>query len=630
VTGPLGSLLAAAVMLLCAVATGGSVVTLLRLRAEATERTLLALALGIGVQGTLMLGLAAIGWLHPAALWAAVVLPALPGIRELRSLADAAASIRGRMGTLTSVERITAALVTVVIAGILLVGALAPVMDWDSLMYHVQLPKLFLERGAMYLPGDGTHLAFLGLFQFLYLPLLAVGATAGPALLNAAMAGAVGLAMGVVGARLFSQRTALLGAIAIWGSSSLLLVGSTPRVDVALVFVLFLTHYAVLRALEDDARGGMVLVALLAGIAIAMKYHALPYLAPLVPFAVWGVWRRHGTRDDMGARIGATGADVALALAIALAVAAPWMLKNQAYFGAPLYPFFAERLVPPFIAEITGVATHPDGVPTNIYSALGQAREPISLTALLLRPAQLTVEAEGGAFTRNPLLYFLPLALLFLRDRRMLLLLVPGLAYLAVALGYFSRTNLRYLMPVLPAMVLCTVEAIRRVLERLDRPALARQLLLGLAALAMVPAVAVGARRLVTPVRAQVALGILPPAALLNNDLQYALATYVNEETPPDATVLMLFDARGYYHTRTVLQDNILTNWPLLAGIGAADRCLAGTGITHVVVNEAVANYYTTRGLDLTLLAWDRFPAFASRCLEVMIRTNGVAVYRVR
>lgn len=624
------SLLAAALMLGCAVATGGSVITALRLRAEATERTLFALALGLGVQGTLLLGLAAIGWLQPVALWLAVILPALPGIRELRCVSDSAASIRGRMGTLTSLERVAALAVTVVIGGILLVGALAPVMDWDSLMYHVQLPKLFLERGAMYLPGDGTHLAFLGLFQFLYLPLLAVGAKAGPALLNAAMTGAVGLAMGVVGARLFSQRTAVLGAIAIWGSSSLLLVGSTPRVDVALVFVLFLTHYAVLRSLEDESRCGMVLVALLAGIAIAMKYHALPYLAPLVPIATWGVWRRHRAPDVAARPLGLVAGDAVLALGIALAVAAPWMLKNQAYFGAPLYPFFAERLVPPFIADITGVATHPDGVPSNIYSALGQAREGISLAALLFRPAQLTVEAEGGSFTRNPLLYFLPLALLFLRDRRMLLLLIPGLAYLAVALGYFSRTNLRYLMPVLPAMVLCTVEAVRRVVERLDRPTLTRPLLLGLAVLAMLPALAVGARRLVTPVRVQVALGLLPPAAVLNNDLQYALAEYVNQETPADAKVLMLFDARGYYHTRTVLQDNILTNWPLLSGVGAAERCLAGTGITHVVVNEAVANYYTTRGLDLSLLAWDRFPAFAERCLEPMIRTNGVAVFRVR
>jgi hypothetical protein len=73
-----------------------------------------------------------------------------------------------------------------------------------------------------------------------------------------------------------------------------------------------------------------------------------------------------------------------------------------------------------------------------------------------------------------------------------------------------------------------------------------------------------------------------------------------------------------------------MTNWPMLVGTDATDCCLAGTGITHVYVNQAIASYYRYRGLDLTLLSWDRFPEFAGRCLELITRTGGVEVYRVR
>ncbi|MHB1297048.1 MAG: hypothetical protein ACYC0B_00850 [Gemmatimonadaceae bacterium] len=617
-------------MLLCAVSAGARVLALAGAAPRTHERLLFALALGLGVQGTLLLALSALGWMHPAALWAVVVIPALTGLGEFGAVPAALRSVRAWLDALSPFERIAVAIVGIAVGGILVTGALAPVMDWDSLMYHVQLPKLILERGVLHVPPDGMHLAFLGLFQFLYLPLLAVGADAGPALLNATMTAALGMAVAVAATGLFSRHTGVLAFIALWGSSSLLLVGTTPRVDVALVFVLFLTHLAVVRALDADAPQGTITVAaLLAGVAIATKYHAIPYLAALAPFALWAIWGNQAADRERGGATAFAGQALFGAL-LALAVATPWLLKNQVLFGAPLYPFFAPRLVPPFIAELLGSSAHPAGVPMEIHSALGNAREKISLAALLLRPARLTVEAEGALFTRNAVFVLVPTVLLFLRDRRLLALLVPAALYLAFTLGYFAKINLRYLMPVLPVMVLCAMEGSRRVGERLGRRKFARPLLLVIALVAIFPALRVSASRLATPVRVKVALGLLPPEALLAGDLQHAVAQYMNANTPADAKILMLFEARGYYHTRSTIQDNVLTNWPLLVGTGAPDRCLAGTGITHVLVNDGAIAYYVVRGLDLSSLAWDRFPEFARRCLDPMVSANGISILRVR
>jgi hypothetical protein len=92
----------------------------------------------------------------------------------------------------------------------------------------------------------------------------------------------------------------------------------------------------------------------------------------------------------------------------------------------------------------------------------------------------------------------------------------------------------------------------------------------------------------------------------------------------------MLFEARGLYFNREVLQDNLLTNLALLQGIGATDRCLAGTGITHVLVNEQAPGYYARRGASLSALGWDRFPEFAARCLQPVGAVRSAVLYRVR
>lgn len=621
-----GALAATALVLLAAVATGATILRLLTVQAGPGERLLYALGIGLGVQAALVLGCSAVGWMSPAALWAAVLAPTLPGIRQLSVLGAAAQGATAQLRTLTSVERLLVLAVGTAVLTILAVGALVPVTDWDSLMYHLRIPRQLLDAGRLVLPADGNHLAFLGLLQFLYLPLLAIGAEAGPALLNAALTALLGVALAVAGVRLFGLRAGLLAGIAVWGSSSLLLVGSTPRVDVAVTTILAIAHLAALRSWDDDAPWSLAVFALLAGVAIGMKYHALPYLAALSPIVAWGAWRRAGATPGRGRRALIT---LGGAVVLAGAMSAPWLLKNVAFFDAPLYPFFSTERVPPFIAEISGSQVAPAEISSEALRAVGRAREPISLSGLIRNPERLTVEVEGAAYTRNPLFFLLPLLLLFWRDVRLLAVALPGLAYLGFTLGYFNHTNLRYIIPALPMLALGSAEVARRVSARVPRVPVAALLAIA-AALAALPGLRVGFARLVTVERVQVATGLLPPQAMLNREVPYVVAAYFRDRAPADARILMLWDARGYHFTQTALQDNLLTNWVLLRGIGATDRCLAGTGITHVYVNAVAPSFYANRGVRLDVMGWDAFPEFAQRCLEPLELLPAVAIYRVR
>jgi hypothetical protein len=628
---PFVSLVAVAVLLLSAVRAGTGLLDRVvvattppdaRPHIGAVERALLGVVLGIGVQGTLLLGLAALGWMQTWALWCAVVAPALIPFGTPLAPGSVRASAAQFVRALTRVERIGAGAVFAVAAGILVIAALAPVTDWDSQMYHLRLPQQFLAAGRLHLPDDGLHIAYLGLFQFLYLPLLAIGSETAPALLNAALTLTLGIAVGVVANHHFGRGAALLAAIGIWGSSSWLFVGSTARVDAVLPLVLLLAHHTAMRTSEHDGRWAISVTAVLAGIAIAFKYHGLAYAAALIPVVLVGAVRAGGARAAIRTLVPAALTTVG--------VAAPWLLKNAMLLGAPLYPFFAQPIVPPFIAELIGSRAHPATVSLAIYDLIWSASESTSLPGLLFRSAALGIESEGALYTRNLLAFAAPLSLLWVRDRRVLAVLVPAALYLAMLILPFERTNLRFLMPALPALVILGGVALARLAGLRGEPTrLARTLLVILAALATVPALDAARGRLITPHRTRVALGMRPPSDVLRWHLPAILGAWMRDSLPADARVLLLFDARGFRLPPGTLQDNVLTNWPLLAATGAPERCLAGTGITHVAVHHAQLDYYLARGMNPGVLALPQLRQFAERCLSPVLDGGTLTISRV-
>jgi hypothetical protein len=73
-----------------------------------------------------------------------------------------------------------------------------------------------------------------------------------------------------------------------------------------------------------------------------------------------------------------------------------------------------------------------------------------------------------------------------------------------------------------------------------------------------------------------------------------------------------------------------LSNWPLLSQTSAPASCLAGTGITHVVINRASVGYYITRGALPEAFRIPQLGEFTRRCLEAPIDTQGYLIFRVR
>lgn len=581
-----------------------------------TETLLFSVAIGAGLLSTLILILGAAVGIHGSVLWLliiGVILASRGEIRELRLTFHAGRDVLRRGQTPWTLFGLG---VFAVVAGFLLLHAVAPPTDWDTLMYHIKVPSDFLSAGRIYVPEDNLHVSRTSLFHFLYLPLLATQSISAPALLSAAMALLLAVALFAFCARFLAQETAAASLASLWGTTTILLVAVTPRVDVTLAFFLFLAHYALLLALINSARQSHFLVAaLLLGFAFGIKFQAITYMLSLVPLVFWTARSLNPTSS------GTLRNCLQFGLLVSLA-ASPWLLKNWLLLGAPTYPLLSPRILPPWLIPLFGSHYVPASIDPDIFDWVWDLRKAFNLRDAFLNPGLLTIEVEGRLYFTNPILLALPLSVAFIRNRAMRWLLIPAVLSLVFLLVPFPHSNPRYLVP---SLVPLTIVALHTIF-------LASSYMLGRnkSFLILIPTVTATLIPTAFSVyfwtrevdAAGYFIGITSRKQFLEDHMflkeHMELVGLLSSELPSESRVLLLFEARGYYFERDVLQDNMSRNWALLSPRLNDDDCLEETDITHVVLNNGALAYFSDGGLDVHLIQWRRWQGFSARCLTLI------------
>jgi len=590
------------------------------------DRSLFGTAIGAGLLSTFVLVLGSISLLRPWTVVGLLALVAAVAAGRRATLFDEAR--RARRELAAHMGRPALLLLVAVVAFLVLQSAMPP-GDWDVLTYHLKIPAEFLARGRIFLPADNDHVAFVGLQHMLYVPLLAVNAPSAPAVLSAGFAVLLGLTMFAAGRRLFGGSTGRLASVLLWGSPVILLVAVTARIDVTAAWFLLLAHYAVVVCLERRELGGWFWVAaLMAGFAVATKYSALVYVAGLSPIVLWVLAR--------GASSPVQGVQRGLGFGgLLLLTSAPWLIKNVLLFGAPLYPFFTELHLEPWLARYVGSATVPPSVDPRVFRVAAETREPFSLLRLFSDPGSMTPEREGAFYFGSLALLLLPLTVLFPR-RKAAALLVPAVVFVALLLYPTARTNLRYLIPALTVGTLVASWVLVQVGERLFRESFLRRVFLAsVAALCLLPAAAAAYYKLSEMRPYEVWAGLRSESEYLTHNadpdvyVHARVRQWVNDLLGSDDRVVMLFESRGYGFEPQVLQDNLNRNWAILASQAPWRDCLAPTGATHVLVNYGHLGSLVRRGLDPATLDWDLFGLFARKCLERKGAVGSVVLYRI-
>jgi hypothetical protein len=219
-----------------------------------------------------------------------------------------------------------------------LIGVLAPpdlATEWDSLAYHLAVPKMWMQAGHItYVPF--IHQSnFPGAFDYLYLFGL-LGGFAGAKAFIFATATFGGFAIFGLARQMYGRRAGWWAALTYATVPVVLWLGGTAYIDVPNGLCAGLgIGLAALYCQSLDKRH-VWLAAVMLGLATASKYTGLQTIG-----AVGFVLLLVGLKRKQGGEFLKSAVVMGL---LAIAIASPWYIKNVINTGNPVYPFFYSKL----------------------------------------------------------------------------------------------------------------------------------------------------------------------------------------------------------------------------------------------------------------------------------------------
>jgi len=487
--------------------------------------------------------------------------------------------------------RITFAFVGLMLAMAFL-WALTPPTAWDSLTYHLNGPKLYLEQGRIAHTLDLPYLGFPQLVEMLYLLAMIANVPASAQLIHWTFAVLIVALLVDFTARRWNRPTGWLAAAVLMSAPTIFWLAGWAYVDLALAFYTLAAFVAL--TLPRFAGERIVLAGVMCGLAMATKYTAASVAVALAVL----VWR---ARREPGARL----MNVACLSLVAALVAAPWYIKTWLTTGNPFYPFF-------------GGGVFWDAWRAWWYSRWGTGLAFTAPWRLLTAPLEMTVlgieGAEGFGSTIGPLLLML-VPLVALAWRRMdeaqrqvttHALVMCGIVYLvwlAQVGGSALLVQTRLLLPILPLLAMLAAVGFDG-LDGLEGAQIsARRVVGALVVLTLVLTLGGLAWDGLASDRLVFLLGARSHDDYLRAHLgaHYAAMQAVNE-LPPEARVVFLWEPRSFYCRVECWPDSLLDRWWHLRRTLNSPAAIAQEwqrqGFTHVLLYRTGYEAIVEAGFD--------------------------------
>lgn len=560
------------------------------------EELTLSAGVGLGLLSLLTLGLGLLGLLHRWLFYVLLIVGYLLLLPQLKSIIQ---HLRpGRLAAFPRPYVLLLAGYLALVLGLSLLATLVPPIAWDSQVYHLTGPRLFLEQGKITGGIDIPHLGFPSLLEMLFL--------AGMALKGAIVAklthfGFVLLTAGLLysfGRRFFCPRMPLLMPAILLSAPSLVLVSTWAYVDMGLAFYTLAAFYALAVWISSRHREWLLLSGVLSGLALGVKYTAVITIVGLGVMVLWESRKRN---------VKGMIRDFLLFGVTATLVACPWFLRNLLFTGNPVYPF------------LFGGA-YWDEFRSWWYSRWGTGlmSEPLRL---LIAPWEMTILGTEGKLgyeaTVGPiLLACVPLLVFTLLGKSGAKQAPPifgyaiglcGAHYLFWLCGVAQSSLLqqtRLLFPIFPLLAVLAGVAVEGLATWDTRVFSVHRFVLLVLAVALALNAVSFVLAFVSDSPLPYILGLETKDKYLNRHLgeYYRAVSFVNEDLPSAARVLFLWEPRSYYCQRDCQPDAILDKFKHLTyeygdGEGIAEW-LHAQGISHVLFHKAGLEHILTARFD--------------------------------
>ena len=502
------------------------------------------------------------------------------------------------------------------------IGALTPPAAQDALVHHLALPKTLIALGRYEELPYNYFSYFPAGMEMLYLYALLTGGAGMATLLHlgfgvmtVALIATAGRSLGL------STRARLMAAVAFVSVPTVWMEMTWAYVDLALAFFVTLAVMAMLRYRAGRRLEWLCVAGVALGGALSIKFTALALFLLLPTLAVVMVREQ---RDATPRR--AALAVIAL-VAPALATGGVWLLRNMIYTGNPIFPLYVD-LIP---SRNPGWDAFRGQVVSEVLQRYGGTDKTVIDYALT--PFKLSFLARYGVAEYYDgivgpfFIAAVPLVALMRRwpiEVRYLLGFSTG--YFLVWL--FTSQQVRYLVPVLPALAM----AIAAVLDRIA----ARRLVAAVALAIFIANAAVIVRYFIEFRYGELAAGRLTREAYLRNQFDYyPFYEFINAKTPVSSRIfLVVASNQPYYLERDYFGDAVFEDYtlrrivrhaPTPAAIAAELRAMR---ITHLLFRPRILFGAATTPFNdaearrfieflntdaISLMADDRFALFEVR-----------------
>jgi hypothetical protein len=551
------------------------------------------LGLGFIIFGLAAFALGAAHLLYPWVIRAAVlILLALSAPLLRRYLSEAGQGLASRLASLTPGQLVIIAAVVPLAAAVLVRVGLPP-FEWDSLVYHIYVPKTYAEaHGFVYLPRLAYSSMPLGaemMFTWAYL-WDGVGCAAAVApLVNSLMV----VATWRIARRYTDNLWATAAAALLFVTPAYLIYFPSAYVDMILGAFALMSLFLYLRGLKSY--GDASLAGVLLGAALGVKYTGVYPLIALAAVLLVDVIRRR-----------LSGRHLAVLLAVAFLTFLPWLGKAFVERGNPVFPscygIFGGRDVSPTVAE--KVLTWQKGI--------GMGREPADYALL---PYRVSFEADTGYERFDGIilpfsLVALILSLIWFRRWRLI-------TYTVVYFGawaFIASQQLRFLSAAYGTLAIIVAGVFAHVAARFK----------GFAR-AAITFILVGSGIAFAYATAGPGVGYYVPDAvsyimtrdaenyLLRTTPVYPADKFVNETLPEDAVILMIFNDHLLYLEREVIYDSFFEASETLTRVAELNTpaevadFVEESGATHVFTSRFASSYFWSHYDRSTRVLWEAY-----------------------
>jgi len=618
------SLLLCLLVAVLAAGTGRGILRLLRLQPATSSFTwLLAEALGLGAIAYLVFALGMIGWLTAAAISISLLLlsivAAKPSAEAIGWLLTTPKQVLAMWKRARRLPRLALVLV-VIIFSLAFVQTLTPPWAYDSLMYHLVGPRLFLDAGRIYAAPDNWYVNGPFSVEMLYTIGMSWGDDVFPKLIHYLFGLLIIAATWLLGKRWLGGRVGWLSAVILVGLPTLPVWASFAYIDLAWAAFEFLALACVIEWWQAGQRRWLLLAGVFAGLAAGSKYIAVAGMGLLVLAVLYRGfgegWRR-------------TMSSLAIFIIPGVLVAFPWYAKNWLWFGNPVYPVYFGG---------SGWSALRLELYMGYLNGFGAGKSVLSAITL---PWNVYAQHARFGTVMNlidmpNLLFLLIFAYPFLRKNRIVTLLL-AISIARIGIWFAGSQQLRFLLPVAPALAIASAYVVSRIARaqrerRLPLSPLIPSLAVGLLAVTLFYQMVMLRQFKSIPV----VLGLETSGSFLSRMVKdFPAGRVAVEELPEGSRMLQIGDGRGYYCLPACIPDPDHYRWSAevsaLPSVDSLTQWLADLGATHILFSIEDLDFLLQHDQQNVISKTvDRLAAYREQgCLRVVHDDEWTVLYEV-